>query len=585
MGLFEHFPYTNFHELNLGWFLTEFRHLLEEWGAFHENVEQFMQDIEDAWIEQQGKFDDINDAWEAMKLWIQDYFENLDLQQEVNNYFNELLLQGLLPQEIAQYLANYATPEMYGAIGDGITDDTQAIADMFADGAGAYLFRNTYAISDNVNVSGYIFGDGTIKALNNMRIATGYFLPVGECEITGITFDTQCDVPFIAADYGDLYNCAVYAENYHDDLYIHDCKFINGYNCFIYEHICSGNLKIRNNEFYATLATNQYTGFMIYLLTLNGSHPVFISDNSFVGNGDSVANFGGIFLSGITDREKVVINNNFFDNVGRNKTGGHQAFCVDGYWNVSHVKVFDNTFVNNTYCVIRIHGADDWDVHDNFIGDPTVLITDSAVLVQDDQSSTGLTQVGVSHINIHDNVFNNTHRYGSAVQATSQNSSNAGSITNLHIVNNTIDGSYATTFTFDGSVKGVNIEGNLIKNTNGGIYFTAGSAAYTFSAGPLFVITRNFIEVKGGSAIGSDANIGDIYLRVTLNYFHTYGYALTMGTQTQNTLFTNNMVEGSSGVNNVYRVGCNNFALSNPSQAVVNAYSSYGNYLNYQALP
>lgn len=34
MGLFEHFPYTNFHELNLGWFLSKFKSLLSEWATY-----------------------------------------------------------------------------------------------------------------------------------------------------------------------------------------------------------------------------------------------------------------------------------------------------------------------------------------------------------------------------------------------------------------------------------------------------------------------------------------------------------------------------------------------------------------------
>lgn len=34
MGLFEHFPYTNFHELNLGWFLNKFKSLLTEWASY-----------------------------------------------------------------------------------------------------------------------------------------------------------------------------------------------------------------------------------------------------------------------------------------------------------------------------------------------------------------------------------------------------------------------------------------------------------------------------------------------------------------------------------------------------------------------
>lgn len=34
MGLFEHFPYTNFHELNLVWFLDKMKDLIREWESF-----------------------------------------------------------------------------------------------------------------------------------------------------------------------------------------------------------------------------------------------------------------------------------------------------------------------------------------------------------------------------------------------------------------------------------------------------------------------------------------------------------------------------------------------------------------------
>ena len=144
MGLFEHFPYSNFHELNLGWFLTRFRQLLNDWGVFEETVNQYMEDIEAAWIEQQQKFDNINDAWEAMKLWIEDYFENLDLQQEVNNYFDEMMQQGTLAPEIASYLSVYVTPEMFGAVGDGVADDTQAWQDAVDTGKNVVATSDTY---------------------------------------------------------------------------------------------------------------------------------------------------------------------------------------------------------------------------------------------------------------------------------------------------------------------------------------------------------------------------------------------------------------------------------------------------------
>ena len=48
MGLFEHFPYTNFHELNLGWFLDKFKALLAEWGIYQPIFEEIRDEAEAA---------------------------------------------------------------------------------------------------------------------------------------------------------------------------------------------------------------------------------------------------------------------------------------------------------------------------------------------------------------------------------------------------------------------------------------------------------------------------------------------------------------------------------------------------------
>lgn len=48
MGLFENFPYTNFHELNLGWFLKKFKSLLSEWANWKVIFEGIKDDAEAA---------------------------------------------------------------------------------------------------------------------------------------------------------------------------------------------------------------------------------------------------------------------------------------------------------------------------------------------------------------------------------------------------------------------------------------------------------------------------------------------------------------------------------------------------------
>lgn len=75
-------PYTNFHELNQDWFLQEFNKLIAQWKVMQKN------------------FDNLHDAFNDLKSYIQDYFKNLDVQEEINNKLNDMVLSGELLQII-----------------------------------------------------------------------------------------------------------------------------------------------------------------------------------------------------------------------------------------------------------------------------------------------------------------------------------------------------------------------------------------------------------------------------------------------------------------------------------------------------
>lgn len=61
---------------------------------------------------------------------------------------------------------DYVTPEMFGAVGDGVTDDTKALQDMFDSGKDVYLPSKTYLTDGNdINTSIHIStNNATLKA-------------------------------------------------------------------------------------------------------------------------------------------------------------------------------------------------------------------------------------------------------------------------------------------------------------------------------------------------------------------------------------------------------------------------------------
>ena len=65
-NFYNKYPYTDFHELNLDWVLETIRNLTEEWAAV------------------QTDWSDTKQAWEDLYNYVTDYFDNLDLQNEVN---------------------------------------------------------------------------------------------------------------------------------------------------------------------------------------------------------------------------------------------------------------------------------------------------------------------------------------------------------------------------------------------------------------------------------------------------------------------------------------------------------------------
>ena len=126
MGIFQHFPYTNFHELNEDWILNEVKRLAEEWLAYQEKY---------------GKlYDDINTAFEAFKsdfdafvascnTEFQAFIAGIDVDAELRKVITQMLSDGSLStiltpaisQTTSDWLAQHITQPTTPAIDTSLT--------------------------------------------------------------------------------------------------------------------------------------------------------------------------------------------------------------------------------------------------------------------------------------------------------------------------------------------------------------------------------------------------------------------------------------------------------------------------------
>lgn len=129
---------------------------------FKAAYDQFTGEITTNFIALGRKFD-------QLEFFVNNYFENLNVQTEINNKLDEMASDGTLTSIIAPYLP-FITPEIYGAVGDGVTDDSAAIQaainDLTAGKTLCFTSSSGYKVNNNITVpTSYIklYGLGTDK--------------------------------------------------------------------------------------------------------------------------------------------------------------------------------------------------------------------------------------------------------------------------------------------------------------------------------------------------------------------------------------------------------------------------------------
>lgn len=269
-------------------------------------VELFIKDYINAINTIIGDLDDLTTA---------DKDSIVDAINEVNGKINSLFIP-------------YVTPEQYGAIGDGITDDTQAIIDMINDAEENTMFffssKDGYYLTSNIpvnNKKALTFYNGRFILDHD---AVGSWFELKNCE--NIRFD-KCYFGDIQAQIIRIYTAK--------DIFINECTFDNCGYCIIQETgYISNNVNITNCRFYDVLETpiecncgvgydsdnwiitgnimenpeNQSGTSEHCFVTVTACHNVIISNNVAINARGNAT----IMLERVSD--KIIVNSNVFVN-------------------------------------------------------------------------------------------------------------------------------------------------------------------------------------------------------------------------------------------------------------------------------
>ena len=134
MAFINEYPYTDFNEFNLDWIIKTVKDLTKEWAETKEE-----------WIS-------VEAAWISYKNYIDNYFANLNVQEEINNKIDQLVSDGTINQIVidafSDEFGDIVPPIITQWLNDNITqetgyviDDTLTVSSAAADAAavGTYL--------------------------------------------------------------------------------------------------------------------------------------------------------------------------------------------------------------------------------------------------------------------------------------------------------------------------------------------------------------------------------------------------------------------------------------------------------------
>ena len=96
------YPYTDYHELNLDWFMGEFKKLVAEW-------------------------EETKGEWNTLHDYVQNYFENLNVQTEIDNKINAMIADGTFADIVSPFVTATLPALVAGQLPDVVAAQISAV--------------------------------------------------------------------------------------------------------------------------------------------------------------------------------------------------------------------------------------------------------------------------------------------------------------------------------------------------------------------------------------------------------------------------------------------------------------------------
>lgn len=130
MGRFNEYPYVNYNEYNLDWILKKMRELIDAWIQLNKDNEKFKNDMVA--------------AFEDLKKYVDDYFDNLDVSAEVkeaiDNEIDELINSGYFLRVLENNAKGVIAANLISEYSCKINDFEDRPSGMCYVGSGQYVF-------------------------------------------------------------------------------------------------------------------------------------------------------------------------------------------------------------------------------------------------------------------------------------------------------------------------------------------------------------------------------------------------------------------------------------------------------------